>query len=342
MSNDPAILGSDSDTLLTCIVAVHDLFRCPGVWSVHGDGKGLLRVQRKQAVVVLEEHDALPRAVEGEALVLVGAYVCLVEGGVPWDVVEVAEPHERHVQVGERVVDVGLAYLALRDGGHAVLAEVVPERPALLLDPALGAVEVHPGPERGGAGLGGGEVEPGGVVRHDADGVAVGHDVAVEVPLAADGPGQEPRVGAGGDAVHAVVGAHDAADVALADAHLEGPEEGLGHVALRDARVVREPRLVVPVVHVVRGVVLAAGGGLDGAGGRIAGVVAGDVLHAADEVHGVTAGHVGVLAGGLESAAPPRVAHHVDVGAPVRQPALAKVVHGTRLRRNSLHASSIH
>ena len=219
------------------------------------------------------------------------------------------------------------------------------ERPALLLDPALGAVEVEPRPERGSAGLGAGEVEPGGVVRHDADGVAVGDDVAVELPVAADGPGEEARVGAGGDAVHAVVGAHDAAGVAVADAHLEGPEEGLRHVALRDARVELEPRVVVPVVHVVRGVVLAAGGGLDRAGGRVAaaaGVVAGDVLHAPDEVHGVAAGDEGVLAGGLEGAAPPRVAHHVDVGAPVRQPGLAKVVHRTCLRRNSLHSSIYH
>jgi hypothetical protein len=46
----------------------------------------------------------------------------LVERRVLRDVVEVANPHERHELVPERVVDVGLADLALRDGGQAEVA----------------------------------------------------------------------------------------------------------------------------------------------------------------------------------------------------------------------------
>ncbi|WVZ90189.1 hypothetical protein U9M48_036515 [Paspalum notatum var. saurae] len=303
--------------------SVHDALGRPGVRAAQGDGAGLAGVQRQQAAVVLEEHDALPGAVEGEAPVLVGADVRLVEPRVPRDAVEVAGAHERHELVPERGVDVGLAHLALRDGGEAEVAEEVADHPpaavGLVHLPALPAVEVEPGPDGGGAGLGAGEVEPPDVLGDDLHGVAVGDDVAVEAPVAADGLRQEARVGAGGHPVDEVEGAHDGAGVALADAHLEGAQEGLGHVALRDARVVVEARVVAPAVQVVGRVVLAAGGGLDGA--RV-GVAAGDgdgarhVLHAAHEVDGVAAHHVGVLAGGLQRAPPPRVAHHVDYVSP--------------------------
>ncbi|BAT15351.1 Os11g0696501 [Oryza sativa Japonica Group] len=301
------------------------------------DEANLVGVERQQLVVVLEEDDALACAVKGEGLVLVGADVLPAEGGVLGDVVEVAEPHERHVLVGEGVVNVGLPHLALVDGLHAVGGEEVHERVAVgVVLPALAAVEVEASLERGGAGLGAGVAEPGGVVGHDADGVAVGDDVAVEAPVAADGLRQEARVGARRDAVDAVVRAHDAAHVAVADAHLEWPLERLHHVALIDARVELEPRVVVPVVEVVGGVVLAARRRLERPRVRVAAggdrLVPGDVLHAADEVDGVAADDVRVLAGRLQSSPPPRVAHHVDVGAPVRQPSLPHVVHRPRLQ----------
>ena len=91
----------------------------------------------------------------------------------------------------------------------------------------------------------------------------------------------------------------------------------------------------LPVLEVVGGEVLAAGGGLevggvDGAGDAVA-------LHAADEDGGVLAGHRGVLAGGLLPAAPTRVTEHVDVGRPEREPLrLPVVVHRPRLNADHL------
>jgi len=230
--------------------------------------------------------------------------------------------------------------LALRDSGQDEVAEEVAHHLAVVLAhrPALVAVEVKAGPDGGGTGLGAGEVEPPDVLGEDLHGVAVGDDVAVESPVTADGLRQEARIGAGRDPIDEVEGAHDAAGVALPDAHLEGAEEGLRHVTLHHAGVVVEPRVAAPVVQVIRRLVLAACGRLDGAQERVAAVVARHVLHATHEVDGVPAHHVGVLAGGLQRATPPLVMHHVDVGALVRQPALAEVVHGVGLRQHHLHA----
>jgi hypothetical protein len=79
--------------------------------------------------------------------------------------------------------------------------------------------------------------------------------------------------------------------------------------------------------------VLAAAGHLDPPRGRVVVVVVDskEVLHAAYEVDGVAADEEGVLAGRLAGAAPPRVAHHVDVGAPVRELRVSQVVHGAHL-----------
>ncbi|BAS71689.1 Os01g0296450, partial [Oryza sativa Japonica Group] len=296
----------------------------------------LLRRQREQRGVVLEEHHPLPGGVGGELLVLLGADVGGAEGLELRDAVEEAEPHECEVEVGQRVVHGGLLELPLPDGVDAVGGEEVVD--AL---PEHAAVEVQAGLHGGGGGLDAGVAEPLGVPDHDADGVAVGDDVAVELPVAADGLREEARVGAGRDAVDAVVGAHHAAGVAVPDAHLERPLERLHHVALLDARVERQPVGAVPRVDVVRGVVLAAAGHLDGPGERVGGGGGGcggggavDVLHSADEVDGVPADDEGVLAGGLAGAAPPRVADDIDVGAPVRELGVAQVVHGPDLRRH--------
>ena len=91
----------------------------------------------------------------------------------------------------------------------------------------------------------------------------------------------------------------------------------------------------LPVLEVVGGEVLAAGGGLevggvDGAGDAVA-------LHAADEDGGVLAGHRRVLAGGLLAPAPPRVPEHVDVGRPEGEPLRLPVV----VHRPSLHADHL-
>ncbi|BAS91255.1 Os04g0640750, partial [Oryza sativa Japonica Group] len=89
----------------------------------------------------------------------------------------------------------------------------------------------------------------------------------------------------------------------------------------------------LPVVDVVCGVVLAAGGDLE----RVA--AAAGVLEAGDVADGVLAGEQRVLAGRLLAASPPRVAEDVDVGAPEREPGQPDVVHRPRLRRHHLQKS---
>lgn len=88
----------------------------------------------------------------------------------------------------------------------------------------------------------------------------------------------------------------------------------------------------LPVVEVVGGVVLAAGGDLEA--GMAAAAVC--LLEAADVGGSVAGGHGGVFAGGLLAAAPPWVPVYVHVGAPKRQPGLASVVHGPSLVRHNL------
>jgi hypothetical protein len=89
----------------------------------------------------------------------------------------------------------------------------------------------------------------------------------------------------------------------------------------------------LPVVDVVGGVVLAAGGDLEAVAGAGAGV-----LQPGDVADGVLAGEQRVLAGGLLPAAPPRVPEDVDVGAPEREPRQPHVVHRPRLVRHHLQA----
>lgn len=69
----------------------------------------------------------------------------------------------------------------------------------------------------------------------------------------------------------------------------------------------------LPVVEVVGGVVLAAGGDLEAG---VAARAAVGLLEAADVGCGVAGGDGGILAGGLLAAAPPGVSVDVHVGAP--------------------------
>ena len=66
------------------------------------------------------------------------------------------------------------------------------------------------------------------------DGVAVCHDDAVEVPLAAQDVNEQAVAGTAWHALVAVVGAHDFAHVAFLDECLEGWEVGFPQVAHRD------------------------------------------------------------------------------------------------------------
>jgi hypothetical protein len=91
----------------------------------------------------------------------------------------------------------------------------------------------------------------------------------------------------------------------------------------------------LPVLEVVSGEVLAAGGGLqvrgvDGAGHAVA-------LHAPDENGGVLAGHRRVLAGSFLAPAPSRVSEYVDVWRPEGEPlGFSIAVHRPRLHTDHL------
>jgi hypothetical protein len=91
----------------------------------------------------------------------------------------------------------------------------------------------------------------------------------------------------------------------------------------------------LPVLEVVCGEVLAAGGGLQVRGVDRAGHAV--ALHAANEDGGVLAGHRRVLTGGLLAPAPSRVSEDVDVWRPEGEPlGLTVVVHRPRLHADHL------
>ncbi len=69
------------------------------------------------------------------------------------------------------------------------------------------------------------------------DRAAVGDDVALEAPLAAELILEQELVGAGGLAVDAVVGAHDGVGLALGDGGAEGGQIGVELVVLADVDV---------------------------------------------------------------------------------------------------------
>src|ERR1700676_150891 len=64
------------------------------------------------------------------------------------------------------------------------------------------------------------------------DGVAIGNDVAVKLPIAAEDVAEEHVAGAGGGFVDAVVGAHDGVGVAFSDGGAEGGQVGVPEVVL--------------------------------------------------------------------------------------------------------------
>lgn len=304
----------------------------PGVVPDHGDGGVGVRAddghhavrggaEREDVPVpvlppalVLEEHDALSRGVEGQVLVRLGAHVGgaeVTERARRRVAVEHAEPHLDGDGVEQRGVDVGVGDLLPRDGVLGVERE---ERPA---------VEVQPGAKRGGDGvLGGAGVVL--VAEEDVDGVAVGDDVPVQAPRLPDGPPEEPFVGAGRDAVDLVIRAHDAGGAAAGDAGAEGDVEGVLEVLRGHDGVEVEPVRAAPAVQVVRREVLAAGGELQP-------VVVVGLLEAAHVRGGVPRRDGRVLAGSLLPSAPTWVTEDVHVRGPEGQSCSTAVVHGARL-----------
>jgi hypothetical protein len=171
-------------------------------------------------------------------------------------------------------------------------------------------------------------------VTHDGDGVAVGGDVPVEAPVPPDRARQQPGVGARRHAVDLRVRAHDAGGAGVDHAAPERRVERVLQVLRRDAGVEAVPRRAIPVLQVVRRGVLAAGRRLQR---RARGVAA---LHAAHEGHGVPARDGRVLAGGLLTAAPPRVPEDVHVRGPHGEPLrLPDVEQRPGFTPDRLHAS---
>lgn len=151
----------------------------------------------------------------------------------------------------------------------------------------------------------------------------------VQNPLPLESPfvsgfAQQIAPGASRHAVDLIVGAHQAARLAFLDAAPKRRLEGVGHVLVSHLGIERVPVEGAPLLEVVRGVVLAAGGEHEGAVVAL-GLEAGDVLD------GVGGGEGGVLAGGLLAAAPAGVAEDVDVWGPEGEAGLGGVVHGAGL-----------
>ena len=141
------------------------------------------------------------------------------------------------------------------------------------------------------------------------DRLAVGNDVAVELPVAPQPVGQQGPAGTGRRTVHRVIGAHDRPGLALDHGGPERRKIGVREIA--GGRVD-----VVPVATGLRP-------GMDGEmfrrrdGPVIRSVFA---LQAANEGNPQPCGQIGVLAVCLLTPAPAGITKDVDVGRPDRQP----------------------
>ncbi len=123
----------------------------------------------------------------------------------------------------QRSVDEPLLDFAVGDGLEQGSAE----------GPQGGELDVDPGAQGGHGCFAPG---PGDTVERleEADGEIVGDDGACEPPGLAQQPGQQARVGRGGDAVEVGVGVHDRAGAAFAQGHLEGREEHIRELPRTD------------------------------------------------------------------------------------------------------------
>ena len=167
---------------------------------------------------------------------------------------------------------------------------------------------------------------------HVNDRAAVGDDEALESPRVAKVLLEQHLVGAGGELVDGVVGAHHRLHLALGNGGAERGQIGLFKIARAGINVEAVAQLLGSAVH---GEVLAGGHGA-----KMIEVVA---LHAADKGDAQPAGEERIFAVGLLAAAPARIAEDVDVGRPEGQAiedavialALRLVVLGAGFRRRS-------
>ena len=196
-------------------------------------------------------------------------------------------------------VDGALGEIALLHGGEERRVVAVILRLA-----EVGAFVVHAALERDRRGLrlAGAVAVP---VEYVAHGIAVGHDVALELPGAAQSVLQRELVGAGRLPIDAVVGAHDGSGVTLDDGGAECRKVGVFHVMLADIDVGEMTRGLRTAVHdeVLRG--------------RDGEVVAGvRALHSRHVRYRHLRGEERVLAVGFLTAPPARVTEDIDVGCP--------------------------
>ena len=137
-------------------------------------------------------------------------------------------------------------------------------------------------------------------------GSAVGGDDALVAPLSPQNRVDEVIARPTGLSAEAVVGGHHFLDVGLDHQVFEGRKVGLSKIALGDLRVIA---VAVPFRARVDGIVLRAGMGLQDRGIRRA-------LQSTDDGHAQLPGQIRVLAVGLHSPSPARVAEDVDVRRP--------------------------
>ena len=167
-------------------------------------------------------------------------------------------------------------------------------------------------------------------VRASAD---VAHDMPPKAPLVAEDVPEKILARAARNAVDSRVRAHHALDLRLLDERLERGEVVLVEVALVDVDV---EAVALRLWAGMDGVVLRAGGGH-----QEVWIVALEPLH---ELDAHARGEVRVLAERLLSAAPARIAEHVDVRTPQREARVEieellraeEVVLGARLYRDGI------
>ncbi len=246
--------------------------------------------------LVLQQHDGFARRLQGQ-LAMLGAVVDAVRNARVLDLcrrIEQAQLETRREQAPQRLVEVRFLEQARFDRRQQVAVLHAAIQVGAGLD-----CRCHARRRIGRRFV---------IEINIADGAAVRNHVALKAPLLAQDVVQQARVGAGGQPVHAVVGAHYALRAALSNRGFEMRQVGLEQVALADARVEGVAQGFGPAVHRV---MFGGGDGL-----QILRIVA---LQAVDEVHGHLARQVGILAVGFHAASPPRIAEQVDVGSPEGQ-----------------------
>ena len=213
------------------------------------DGDSLERfAERQQVVLILQQHDRFARRFKRE-LAVRGAIVHAVRDlrvfhhGAR---IEHAQTETGQQQAAERLIDFGLFDQALAHGGENGFV-------------LHAAVEIGPGLDGfSDAGFGSGREL---VMQIDiADGAAIGDHVAAEAPLLAQDLFKQTRVGAGGRAIYAVVGAHHGLGAAVFDGGLELRQVRVAEIALIHHSI---EGMALRLGAAVDGVVLGGGNGLE-------------------------------------------------------------------------------